>query len=72
MIFIPWFCGYVTKPSVIACSCVDEYIRQYVHAMTTNMLLSARRHESMSSPWPSTLQNELFEQFTSQNPQGKG
>ena len=51
---------------------VDEYIRQYKHAMTTNMLLSVRRHGSMSSPWPSTLQNELFEQFTSQNPQGKG
>ena len=40
--------------------------------MTTNMLLRARRHGSMSSLWPSTLQNELFEQFTSQNPQGKG
>ena len=51
---------------------VDEYVRQYVHTMTTNRLLSVHRHGSMSSPWPSTLQNELFEQFTSQNPQDKG
>ena len=36
------------------------------------LLLSACRHGSMASPWPSTVQNELFEQFTSQNPQGKG